>query len=118
MISFSALNRWRSRIHGSGVEREQERRHELGYEPTRTTTSEQSSATNRGSDHNWYSLGAAITAIVVFPVCWIYCVTTYGFFLGVGLGWFPSIVIAALAALLWPIIALSLIALLLFIFKI
>lgn len=64
-------------------------------------------------DDNWYlSIGCTLGAIVgfiTFVASWIYCIATYGFLLGVGLGWLPSIIVAVLAfamtALLWGPVA-------------
>jgi hypothetical protein len=58
---------------------------------------------------NWaavYTAGAYITGIITFIGCWIYAVAAYGLFLGIGLGWIPSLVIGFLAGILWPLIAL------------
>ena len=38
-----------------------------------------------------------IFGILVFILGWIYAISAFGFFLGVGLGWFPAIVIAWIA---------------------
>ena len=57
-----------------------------------------------------YELGFQITAVIVFIGCWIYCIATYGFLLGVGLGWLPSAIAAWIAGLLWPLIALCIAA--------
>ena len=59
-----------------------------------------------------YVLGCWVVGIVTFLGCWIYCIATYGFLLGVGLGWLPSMIVAWIAALAWPIILLVLVALL------
>ncbi|MEO3474848.1 hypothetical protein AAFN86_23505 [Roseomonas sp. CAU 1739] len=53
-----------------------------------------------------YAGGAGLTALAVFAGSWIYCIATYGYLLGVGLGWLPSIFVAGIAAFLWPLIAL------------
>ena len=55
-----------------------------------------------------YKIGAGITGLIVFIVAWIYCIATYGFLLGVGLGWLPAIITAYVAAIIWPIIAFGL----------
>ena len=55
-----------------------------------------------------YKIGAGITGLIVFTVAWIYCIATYGFLLGVGLGWLPAIITAYVAAIIWPIIAFGL----------
>jgi hypothetical protein len=61
-------------------------------------------------------LGAlfGITAgVITFIATWIYCVTTYGFVLGVGLGWFPAAICAAvigwLVAIFWGVALLLLV---------
>ena len=58
------------------------------------------------SNDDVYNLGFSITAFIVFWASWIYCIATYGFLLGVGLGWLPSIIVAVIAGALWPLIAL------------
>ena len=51
-----------------------------------------------GKDNgDWYTVGAIVTFGVVFVVSWTYCITTYGYLFGVGLGWLPSIIVAAIA---------------------
>ncbi|MGO9590720.1 MAG: DnaJ domain-containing protein [Candidatus Acidiferrales bacterium] len=62
-----------------------------------------------------YRVGAAITGCIVFVGTWIYCAFAYGFLLGVGLGWLPSAIVAIIAALLWPLLALGLLALIIFV---
>lgn len=57
---------------------------------------------------DYYWNGFWITAIITFIGCWIYTIAHYGFFLGLGLGWIPSLFIAALAGLIWPLIAVVL----------
>jgi hypothetical protein len=54
-----------------------------------------------------YQVGFGITWAIAFLVCWVYAIATYGFFLGVGLGWFPAAIVAALVALAWPLILLA-----------
>jgi hypothetical protein len=64
---------------------------------------------------------ALVALPVVFLGSWIYCALTYGFILGVGLGWLPSFVCAVVAAVfmkwLWPIPALLLWAAMLLFFS-
>jgi hypothetical protein len=55
-------------------------------------------------DSDWYRTGAVITFWLVFVVSWLGCIVSYGFLLGVGLGWLPSAIVGALAALLWPLL--------------
>ncbi len=56
-------------------------------------------------DIRWYRIGFIITYVLAFAGCWLYCIATYGFLLGFGLGWFPSAIAAALVALVWPLAA-------------
>lgn len=53
-----------------------------------------------------YETGSAITALIVFIGTWIYCISAYGFLFGVGLGWLPSLIVAAIVGFLWPLILL------------
>ena len=39
----------------------------------------------------------AITAAITFVCCWIYAIASWGFLLGVGFGWIPAAIIAAIA---------------------
>lgn len=52
-----------------------------------------------------------LSAIIIFIGAWAYCIATYGFLLGVGLGWLPAvitaIIVGALVGFLWPLIALG-----------
>ena len=56
-----------------------------------------------------------ITGVLVFIGTWIYCIATYGFLFGVGLGWLPACIVAvivgAIAGHLWPLILLGIIPL-------
>jgi len=53
-----------------------------------------------------YEIGFWITAVITFLTAWIYCIVSYGFLLGVGLGWLPAIITAIVAGALWPLVAL------------
>ena len=54
-------------------------------------------------DSDTYFLGRKICTVILFIGAWIYCVATYGFLIGVGLGWLPSIIFAVIAGYLWPL---------------
>jgi hypothetical protein len=54
-----------------------------------------------------YQTGAIITGIIAFIAGWIYAVMSYGWFLGLGLGWIPALVVGVIAGLLWPLIAIA-----------
>ena len=62
-----------------------------------------------------YLVGYWITWALVFVGCWIYCIASYGFLLGVGLGWLPSGIAAFVISIFWPLILLLAIALILYI---
>ena len=69
------------------------------------------------NDSESYNIGFWITAFITFIGSWIYCIATYGFLLGVGLGWLPSIIVAVIAGALGPLIALAIVVIAFFIFK-
>ena len=46
---------------------------------------------------------------LVFLTSWVYCTFTYGFLLGFGLGWIPSMLLAFFAIALWPVFIILLI---------
>ena len=48
----------------------------------------------------------ALVGFAIFLVCWIYCIATFGFLIGVGFGWFPSAIVGLIAYKLWPLLAL------------
>lgn len=64
-----------------------------------------------------YSVGAWITGVLTFIACWLYAIATYGFLLGVGLGWLPSAIVAVIAAYLWPLLLIVVIVIAVLIFK-
>ena len=65
---------------------------------------------------NGYWIGAWITGILAFIASWIYAIACYGFFLGVGLGWIPALCIGYLAGLIWPLLAIGVVAVIILIF--
>ena len=54
-----------------------------------------------------YATGAIVVGGITFVASWIYCVITYGFLLGVGLGWLPSIITAIIAGAIWPVLVIG-----------
>ena len=54
-----------------------------------------------------YRSVAVIVFWLTFVVTWIGCALNYGFLLGVGLGWLPALVVAGIAALCWPVLAIG-----------
>ena len=63
-----------------------------------------------------YIAGAYITGFITFVICYIYCIATYGFLLGVGLGWLPSGIVARIVGFIWPLVVFLLAILLLLVF--
>ena len=78
--------------------------------------------TPKGGIQEWiegvYTIGGAITVMVVgsicFIGCWIYAIVSWGFLLGIPFGWIPAGIIAwivaAIAARFWPLLVAALIA--------
>jgi hypothetical protein len=54
-----------------------------------------------------YLLGGWVTGFITFLGSWIWCVTEYGFLVGVGLGWFPSAIVAVIAGWSWPLVFIA-----------
>jgi hypothetical protein len=42
--------------------------------------------------------------VLTFVSTYIYCIATYGFLFGVGLGWLPAIICALVIGFAWPVI--------------
>ena len=58
----------------------------------------------------YYMIGFLITAIICFILSWIYAAVSWGFLIGLGLGWIPSIFIGIIAGAIWPLLVLVFIA--------
>jgi hypothetical protein len=56
-----------------------------------------------------YRIGALITGSLAFIASWVYAAISWGFLLGVGLGWVPAIFIGIIAGFIWPLIVLALV---------
>jgi hypothetical protein len=50
-----------------------------------------------------YYVGFWITWVLTFLIVWIGCSLGYGF-LGFALGWMPAIIVAYIAAFIWPLL--------------
>jgi hypothetical protein len=57
-----------------------------------------------------YIVGAQVIGGLTFIVSWVYCISEYGFLLGFGLGWLPSMILAGILGVLWPFVVIALIA--------
>lgn len=69
-------------------------------------------STKREFDIDWglvYRIGAFITGALAFIASWAYAAISWGFLLGVGLGWVPSMFIGIIAGFIWPLLALILV---------
>ncbi len=54
-----------------------------------------------------YKVGTFLTWIIIFIGAWIYCIDTYGFLLGVGLGWLAAAISATVLCWFWPLYILG-----------
>ena len=53
-----------------------------------------------------YIIVAWITGVIIFFGIWIYAFASWGFLVGLAIGWLPAIIGAFIAGLLWPLILL------------
>jgi hypothetical protein len=60
-------------------------------------------------DFSWYKIGYCVCWVITFLVCYIYCVASYGFLLGVSLGWLPSAIAATIISVFWPVVVLGIV---------
>jgi len=67
--------------------------------------------------YNAYGIGVNITWVLIFIGTWIYCIATYGFLLGVGLGWLPAAITATVLCWFWPLYLLAIGGIALFVLK-
>jgi len=63
------------------------------------------------SDFEWYWIGYKICFVLVFIGCWIYCIASYGFLFGLGLGWLPGVITATLVSFVWPLLLVAVVIL-------
>ncbi len=49
-----------------------------------------------------YGLLSVIVGACTFLLAWAYSIDRYGWFIGLGLGWLPALIIGLLAGMLWP----------------
>ena len=66
------------------------------------------------SQQRLYTKVSIIAACISFVVAYIYCIVSYGFLLGLGLGWLPSLIFALIMFFLWPLAAAAGVALVVF----
>lgn len=52
----------------------------------------------------FYLTIAGIVGFLIFAGVWIYAITSWGFLIGIMIGWIPAMIAAAIGAYLWPIV--------------
>jgi hypothetical protein len=60
---------------------------------------------------DYYDKGTWTMGIIAFLIIWIYAIISWGFLVGLAIGWLPALIGGFIAALLWPLIALGIIIL-------
>lgn len=63
-----------------------------------------------------YTVGVWIVGVITFFISWIVCTFEYGFLLGFGLGWLPSLILAFIVGWLWPLVVIAIAFILVMIF--
>ena len=58
-----------------------------------------------------YKAIAVIFGLLAFIGAFIYCIDAYGFLLGAGVGWIPSLIFGVLVGIFWPIVLVAIAAL-------
>jgi hypothetical protein len=54
-----------------------------------------------------YSVGVVLSWAIIFVAAWIYFITSYGAWIGIGLGWAAAVIAASVLCWIWPAIAAS-----------
>ena len=52
----------------------------------------------------FYKIGYALCWVVVFIGSYGFCVASYGFLVGGGLGWMPAGIFATIVSFAWPVV--------------
>ncbi len=53
-----------------------------------------------------YVLGVYIVGIISLIVIWIYAIVSWGFLIGLAIGWLPALIGGAILGFLWPLVVL------------
>jgi len=56
-----------------------------------------------------YFIWAKITFFPIFIGVWIYAIISWGFLIGLTIGWLPALIAGVIGGLIWPIFAIALI---------
>jgi len=59
------------------------------------------------NNDSWYGIGANITGVIAFFAIWIYAFISWGFLVGLAIGWLPAIIGAFILGILWPLVAFA-----------
>ena len=57
---------------------------------------------------DYYAIGGYITGFFTFFAIWIYAFASWGFLIGLAIGWLPAIIGAVILGFLWPLAAIAL----------
>lgn len=64
-----------------------------------------------------YMIGVWIVGVISFIAIWIYALATWGFLIGLMLGWIPALIGGAILGFLWPLVVLAVIGIIILISK-
>ena len=59
-----------------------------------------------------YGVGVIIVGIISFVVIWIYAIASWGFLIGLAVGWFPALIGGFILGILWPLVIIVILILL------
>ena len=68
------------------------------------------------NENMWYPIGGFITGALVFIGVWIYALASWGFLVGMTIGWIPALISAVIAGFIWPVLAVVVIGIILLLF--
>jgi hypothetical protein len=58
----------------------------------------------RGDLATAYSIGLVLSWAAIFVTTWIFCIASYGAWIGIGLGWAAAVIAASALCWVWPAI--------------
>jgi|GEM_PF-1224333 len=57
----------------------------------------------------WYLVIGWIVGFICFTGIWIYAFNTWGFLIGLAIGWLPALIGGLIAGFLWPLILVAIV---------
>lgn len=51
---------------------------------------------------NTYTFVAILVGLTVFVAVWLYAISSWGFLIGISLGWLPATIAAYIIGIFWP----------------